>query len=879
MSGWWKTLLVMSASGSLLGLALMALRRLARHRIPSRIFYAAWLLVIVRFLLPVPGLLSLNNPGAGTSAAASVAESDGDLPWQEEIDVIRERQMHPMMSPQQLPASSGNAAQMGLTRPGAGITPEKVLLILWLTGTLGCAGWYLAGYRRFAGRIRASLSEPGEDTLDTYISIPGSDKADLALSREIRGPMLLGLFRPVIVLPDRDYDPETLKDILLHELTHFRRRDIVWKWLAVAARCIHWFNPLWLAFIREVDAVVELSCDERLLRDKDPSRGRAYGNMLLDMAADQLPRQVVGTTLSGEKKNLKDRLEQIRSFSKRHRAGTALGAVILLALIALTVLFGPQRHRVLTVSDVDGLLAAIGSNRVITLAPGIYDLTEASDYGEEHPSGPYTWQESIDGYQLEIRDVSGLTVRGESRQEVLIRTGPRYADVLTLRDCGDVILEGNTLGHTEQPGICTGGVITLENCERVRIRGCELFGCGVIALDALRCSGVQVENSYLVDCSMGAAALESCRDVRLEGCTLAQCGKLDHQFLLAVSDCSGVSVVNCEICENTAYALVYSDLSREIYFLGNSVHDNLLTGSGFQVYRGPAEEPLVIDGCGFSRNTGELLPTETAAADLNGSPVSAASLYRMQLREISFDGPRDLPLLSEEAGAELAAPFASSGNAATAYDPGIIPGDVTVTVSDAAGFLTALDTPGVEQIVLEPLTVLDLAAAGEADGTAGEHYVWVDTGAGPELVIHDIDRLTICCAGAGGMITQASERCILAFENCGEISLSGLFIAHPMSAPSRQLAPILRFDDCDALQVEGCQLHSGAIGVKLSGCRASAITDTAMAECDVCAVMAEGFEVLTITGCSFIRCGYPWILADWVEAVHSDGELTVGLLK
>ena len=43
--------------------------------------------------------------------------------------------------------------------------------------------------------------------------------------------------------------------------------------------------------------------------------------------------------------------------------------------------------------------------------------------------------------------------------------------------------------------------------------------------------------------------------------------------------------------------------------------------------------------------------------------------------------------------------------------------------------------------------------------------------------------------------------------------------------------------------------------------------------------MAEGFEVLTITGCSFSRCGYPWILADWVEAVHSDEELTVGLLK
>ena len=54
MSPFWKSLLSMSAGGSVMGLLLLLLRRWSRHRSPSRIFYAAWFLVALRLLLPVP---------------------------------------------------------------------------------------------------------------------------------------------------------------------------------------------------------------------------------------------------------------------------------------------------------------------------------------------------------------------------------------------------------------------------------------------------------------------------------------------------------------------------------------------------------------------------------------------------------------------------------------------------------------------------------------------------------------------------------------------------------------------------------------------------------------------------------------------------------
>lgn len=52
-----KTLLILSLGGTLLGLSLMLLRRLLGKKLPSAFYYYAWLLVFLRFLLPLPGLV------------------------------------------------------------------------------------------------------------------------------------------------------------------------------------------------------------------------------------------------------------------------------------------------------------------------------------------------------------------------------------------------------------------------------------------------------------------------------------------------------------------------------------------------------------------------------------------------------------------------------------------------------------------------------------------------------------------------------------------------------------------------------------------------------------------------------------------------------
>ena len=101
----------------------------------------------------------------------------------------------------------------------------------------------------------------------------------------LRVPMLAGLIRPVLLLPEYVPSDSALRYSMLHELTHFRRKDIGLKTLALLANALHWFNPLMWYMTRLVERDTELACDEAALRTLPAQEHRAYGQTILDAVA------------------------------------------------------------------------------------------------------------------------------------------------------------------------------------------------------------------------------------------------------------------------------------------------------------------------------------------------------------------------------------------------------------------------------------------------------------------------------------------------------------------------------------------------------------------------------------------------------------------
>ena len=318
------TLLSLSLSGVLLGVLLLVIQRIMGGRLPRAFWYYAWLLVLLRLVVPLGYGIHLPQPAR---PAAEEVQQETVLP----VSPNQSQQEHSATAadtPEALPTVQPNESP---EPPVPAPTLADGLFFLWLLGAAGSLAWHLAAYVRFARRVRRSLSPPAPEALALFEPLRAGRRVELAASDQVDTPMLMGLLRPVIVLPR---DGPALQDgdlsaVLRHELTHCKRGDVLYKWLVVLVTALHWFNPLvhWLG--RRIALDCELSCDEAVLSALPPEERLGYGDMLLALAARRrLPAGVTATTLCEEKKQLKARLQGILGYRKPSRA-VLCGALVL----------------------------------------------------------------------------------------------------------------------------------------------------------------------------------------------------------------------------------------------------------------------------------------------------------------------------------------------------------------------------------------------------------------------------------------------------------------------------------------------------------------------------------------------------------------------
>ncbi len=245
----------------------------------------------------------------------------------------------------------------------------------------------------------------------------------------------------------------------------------------------------------------------------------------------------------------------------------------------------PEDDRtVVSVSDVNELIAALAPETIIRLEPGVYNLSDAEGYGVE--SGEhYRWVETYLGYELYVENADNLMLVGSVSDtdgtvslDSEICTDPRYANVLNFRNSDGVTAVGLKIGHTET-GECIGGVLNFVNCDGVKLSGCELYGCGTVGIIARNCDNLRAVDLLVHSCSMGMIEMTACDDASFEqisflnvtgfsGITLDCCGRVafsgcDFAFnqltaLFYLQDSKDIRVNDCLIAYNSADMLLYT---------------------------------------------------------------------------------------------------------------------------------------------------------------------------------------------------------------------------------------------------------------------------------------------------------------------------------
>lgn len=183
------------------------------------------------------------------------------------------------------------------------------------------------------------------------------------------------------------------------------------------------------------------------------------------------------------------------------------------------------------VSTVDEFLNAIAPDTEIVVDVSLLDLSQASGYGKSGGEY-YRWDDPYDGPELILQNLSNFTIRGsgQERTDTAISAVPRYADVLTFENCANIYVANITVGHTQEPGYCAGGVLHYINSQSILVENCDLYGCGTMGVNGDNSQDVQVYGCYIHDCSISGVEFSYCRNVRVDSTEFANLGEDDETY-------------------------------------------------------------------------------------------------------------------------------------------------------------------------------------------------------------------------------------------------------------------------------------------------------------------------------------------------------------
>lgn len=313
---------------SLAALVPLILRRLMKKRYPARMVCVVWAILALRLLVPV----QLTLPQAPVQVMPRtnyVVQSNQTAFRQAGLPVAQ----NPARWVTGTQAQMLSAADTGTVKT---VDIADILLTLWLAGVIACVLWQRIGYYRLIRSLKGKSRSVERADLHTILQ---EQCTDLVIDREIPlrvssaadCPMLAGFIHPTLYLPDEHIPRTDAVFIFRHELTHYKHGDLWLKLLLLAARCLHWFNPLVHLIARFAQEDIEAACDDAVVRGHDGAYRRAYGETILRSAIAQAQkRKALVSCFGDDKKTLMRRFEGLFDKSVKKR-GVAL--VVMIALL------------------------------------------------------------------------------------------------------------------------------------------------------------------------------------------------------------------------------------------------------------------------------------------------------------------------------------------------------------------------------------------------------------------------------------------------------------------------------------------------------------------------------------------------------------------
>jgi len=328
-------LLRTTCQASLLIGLVVAIHKTLGRRLGARGRYCLWLVVLARMAMPwapqsgmsVHNLLPLSPleevlasepPQANGTAGVSASARDSEV------------------------GASGGPSRLEPTSWRLRTTAVILASAVWLAGTCLLAGSIAIAAIRLKRVLRSARPITDDwvlDLLDDCKRMIGTGADVRAVAMDgLANPALYGLGRPQLLLPEAvlvQKDRTELRHIILHELAHLKRHDILLGHVAGVLHILHWFNPVIAWGLRRMRTDIELACDALAMSHLDPAEVPAYGRTVIHQIERLLasPQRSIVPGLCGDRTQIKRRIAMISAFERNASGRSLLGMVVIAGMV------------------------------------------------------------------------------------------------------------------------------------------------------------------------------------------------------------------------------------------------------------------------------------------------------------------------------------------------------------------------------------------------------------------------------------------------------------------------------------------------------------------------------------------------------------------
>lgn len=261
----------------------------------------------------------------------------------------------------------------------------SVFCVAWIAGVIHLLWKYVVDNIKLMKRYKNMFPADGS-VLDYFYEICEElrikeGKVDLVEDSRANGPFICGMRKAYVVLPLREYSREQLRVIFLHELIHYKQKNILLRHITAISNAIHFYNPVMIYFSKKIEKWGEYACDYEAIPRANGVRH--YFNVIMSIVEKQSTEHFLNPQLVENEFDLLERVELMKRSYRMKKKSKVFAAFVVAGMVSVSTL------------TVHGATVAAGDRYYDLYFSTVSDEMETTAQNEEIPGVEY----EADGFE------------------------------------------------------------------------------------------------------------------------------------------------------------------------------------------------------------------------------------------------------------------------------------------------------------------------------------------------------------------------------------------------------------------------------------------------------------------------------------------------